>query len=370
MRHMQWPQWLILPAAVLLAGVAFNCGMSDGTGTLEENDAGVGAGAGDAGPGLGFGGRGGTTGGRGGTSGGAGATGAGGTGRGGTTGAGGTTGTAGATGAGGSAAQIFGCQVANAQCSDGKDNDGDGKIDAADPECVGPCDNDEGSFATGIPGDNIDACKQDCFFDGNSGMGDDGCEWNLKCDPANPGGSLPKACPYDASFRNCPTAQSQKCVDFCRKLTPNGCDCFGCCAVTVNGQPASVLLVAGCTAATFGDAKACPRCTQNTACLNTCEKCEICVGKPTIDPSCPRTPTGGTGGTPGTGGTGGTPGTGGTGGTPGAGGTGGSPPPPPPPTPACDGGRVTCGPGGQVPENGCPSGGYYCVTGCCVKVIQ
>ena len=36
-----------------------------------------------------------------------------------------------------------------------------------------PLDNDESSFATGIPGDNMDACKQDCFFDGNSGMGDD-----------------------------------------------------------------------------------------------------------------------------------------------------------------------------------------------------
>ncbi len=357
MTRSQSRQPLILPGVILLAAaIGFNCGMGGGTGTLQETDGG--AGSGDAGPGLGFGSNGsGGTGGKATSGGKAGVSGGGGT--------GGAAGTAGATGAGGSAAQIFGCQVANPQCSDGKDNDGDGKVDAADPECVGPCDNDEGSFATGIPGDNVDACKQDCFFDGNSGQGDDGCEWNLKCDPANPGASAAKACPYDATFKNCPTAQSMKCIDNCRKLTPNGCDCFGCCAVTVNGQPANVMLVASCTAATFGDAKACPRCTPNTACVNTCDKCEICVGKPTIDPSCPRTPTGGTGGT------GGTPGTGGTGGTPGAGGTGGSPPPPPPPpTPTCDGGRVTCGPGGQVPENGCPSGGYYCITGCCTKVIQ
>ncbi len=39
-----------------------------------------------------------------------------------------------------------------------------GRLTANDPECVGPCDNDEGKFATGIPGDNIDACKQDCFL--------------------------------------------------------------------------------------------------------------------------------------------------------------------------------------------------------------
>ena len=81
--------------------------------------------------------------------------------------------------------------VGNTQCSDGIDNDGDGKIDYADPECVGPLDNDESSFATGIPGDNIDACKQDCFFDGNSGMGDDDCQWQLKCDPMSAERELP-----------------------------------------------------------------------------------------------------------------------------------------------------------------------------------
>ena len=82
------------------------------------------------------------------------------------------------------------------QCSDGIDNDGDGKIDYDDPECVGPLDNDESSFATGIPGDNMDACKQDCFFDGNSGVGDDGCEWQLKCDPM----SVENKCPYDMQY--------------------------------------------------------------------------------------------------------------------------------------------------------------------------
>ena len=85
--------------------------------------------------------------------------------------------------------------VGQTQCSDGIDNDGDGKIDYADPECVGPLDNDESSFATGIPGDNMDACKQDCFFDGNSGMGDDHCLWQLQCDPLS---HEPK-CEYSAS---------------------------------------------------------------------------------------------------------------------------------------------------------------------------
>src|SRR5688500_8302959 len=51
------------------------------------------------------------------------------------------------------------------QCSDCVDNDMDGKIDGFDPECSGPADDREDSFSTGIPGDNIDATMQDCFFD-------------------------------------------------------------------------------------------------------------------------------------------------------------------------------------------------------------
>src|SRR5690606_24551538 len=58
------------------------------------------------------------------------------------------------------------CMPGNPQCSNCIDDDGDGKIDGADIECSGSNDNDESSFATGIPGDNKDAVMQDCFFDG------------------------------------------------------------------------------------------------------------------------------------------------------------------------------------------------------------
>ena len=44
-------------------------------------------------------------------------------------------------------------------CSDGMDNDGDGLVDGFDPECTGPFDDDEATFATGIPGDNKDPRK-------------------------------------------------------------------------------------------------------------------------------------------------------------------------------------------------------------------
>jgi hypothetical protein len=254
-------------------------------------------------------------------------------GRGGTgTGSGGVTGTAGRTGTGGTLGPN-GCDPNGPQCNNCKDDDGDGKIDYDDPECVGPLDNDEGSFGTGIPGDNMDACKQDCFFDGNSGMGDDHCLWQLKCDPVNTGGS----CPYDANFAashatecSVSASQSQACVDFCRKLVPNGCDCFGCCAIP--GGP-TVRLTASCTAANFNDPVKCPPCTQVTQCANTCGHCEICVGKPTLPADCG--PTGTDGGTDG------------------------------PPPPQCDSDfPIACGPGTNVPATGCPTG-LSCITGCC-----
>lgn len=243
-------------------------------------------------------------------------------------------GAAGGSGVGGSVA------VGTSQCSDGKDNDGDGRVDLADPDCVSPLDNDESSLSTGIPGDNMDACKQDCFFDGNSGMGDDGCDWNLKCDSAN---TNPGQCMYDSKFNNCPTQQSQKCINNCRKLTPNGCDCFGCC--TVPGVSYPIRLTSTCTSAAFGDPAKCPACTQNTSCNNECGRCELCLGKTSIPADC----------TSGSGGAGGGGGAGGTTATP-DGGT---------PTPDCQD-YNPCGPTGTDPS-ACTSG-ELCITGCCIPL--
>src|SRR5260221_3327524 len=73
------------------------------------------------------------------------------------------------------------CTPGGPQCSNCIDDDGDGFIDGFDPECTGPFDNDEATFATGIPGDNKDPINQDCFFDGNSGAGNDGCNQHVCC---------------------------------------------------------------------------------------------------------------------------------------------------------------------------------------------
>lgn len=173
-------------------------------------------------------------------------------------------------------------------CGDMIDNDGDGAYDLDDPECTSPCDDDEGSFQTGLPGDNMD-CHQDCFFDGNSGHGDDGCNWNLHCDPENPGAGV--GCEYTGG-NNCggpQQAQSQQCLDSCQPLVPAGCDCFGCCAVELaNGDTAEIFLNSG-PDCSLDNLAACAPCTlQIETCGNACDEegCELCFGQRDLPPWC------------------------------------------------------------------------------------
>ncbi len=163
------------------------------------------------------------------------------------------------------------------ECSDGIDNDGDGTIDGMDVECTGPTDNDEGSFATGIPGDNRDPVWQDCFYDGDSGAGDDGCRYRSECLT----GELPSTDP------DCEV--SAACLEFCRGRTPNGCDCFGCCDVTLeDGTSLSVAIGGSCSVENIEDETACPRCVPDDECVNECGTCELCPGRTVEDfpPEC------------------------------------------------------------------------------------
>ncbi len=150
-------------------------------------------------------------------------------------------------------------------CSNGMDDDGDGDVDGFDPECTGPMDDDESSFATGIPGDNRGAAFQDCFFDGDSGGGNDGCR-------------LPTGCltgEIDPTDARCEV--SERCRTFCLPGTTNGCDCFGCCEVRLrDGTTTTILTGADCD---LDDIDSCTTCTQVASCLNTCERCELCPGK-------------------------------------------------------------------------------------------
>lgn len=264
---------------------------------------------------------------------------------------GGASGAASGSGGGGATIGNVGSGTdSNAACNNGIDDDGDGLADGLDPECTGPFDQDEGSFATGIPGDNKDPKWQDCFFDGNSGGGDDGCRYPTSCLLGDTAADDP----------DCELAQA--CIDYCARLTPNGCDCFGCCTVQApDGSSVDIFTTSTCSLDTLGDEDACPRCQKSVGCDNPCGECELCPGKTVADlpESCvppPPTGEGGAGGAPD--GAGGSWSTGGTG-------TGGTAGVPPPPSYTCDGGQQVCGAG--LP--GCGAG-LYCQLGCCMPIVR
>jgi hypothetical protein len=172
------------------------------------------------------------------------------------------------------------CDGMTWECGDGEDNDGDGQSDLNDPECTGPCDDDEGSFQTGLPGDNVD-CNQDCFFDGDSGHGNDGCQWDLKCDPANPGANI--MCEYvgGQQCENSSPAAGEDCIMFCEQYVPPGCDCFGCCTVNGPDGPVDIFLNSG-PDCSLDNLDGCEMCTsQIDKCGNPCEPdmCEVCFGE-------------------------------------------------------------------------------------------
>ncbi|MBA2664011.1 MAG: hypothetical protein H0U74_17105 [Bradymonadaceae bacterium] len=164
-----------------------------------------------------------------------------------------------------------GCDPLGPQCNNCKDDDGDGLIDGFDPHCISPYDDNESSFATGIPGDNVsNSGFQDCFFDGNSGSGNDGCR-------------IPNGCILGTQTTGC--EQTQRCIDSCKPMTRQGCDCFGCCTicnktmcktVVVNAQ-----LAPNCTLEALDDPAKCPPCTLNEGCSTPCdpEQCALCPGQ-------------------------------------------------------------------------------------------
>lgn len=222
-------------------------------------------------------------------------------------------------------------------CGNCIDDDGDCGIDNLDEDCWGPCHNNESGWQGLVPGQqNQSECTaMDCYFDQNSGAGDDDCYWSHTCDPLQPTG-----CTYDDTY-NVPGAggasdcaslqmmQSMDCLDICGPLVPNGCDCFGCCEVETPGGTVTVYLgtydaddVGTCSLDVAEDPVLCNPCTQVDACLNTCEMCELCIGQDELPPECEEQ--------------------------------------------ECDAGLQPCGLVGQDP---CPMG-QACVTGCCVPNPQ
>jgi hypothetical protein len=225
------------------------------------------------------------------------------------------------------------CAGKSLECNDCVDNDVDGFVDSHDPECLGPCDNTEGpGLESGVGGTTGTSCGVDCYFDFGNGPGNDECMWDHRCDSLEP--ELP-TCGYDASMvgtKDCPATQDPTCAEVCRPLTPNGCDCFGCCTFANAGPGGvgsrSVWIGAmdssnnsTCTLADVANEDKCPTCTPVANCYNQCDQCEVCIGS-TPDPSCD-------------------------------------------PSMQCPAGYQACGLAGQAE---CPAGSY-CVTGCCQAVL-
>ncbi len=223
------------------------------------------------------------------------------------------------------------CQEHLYACGNCMDDDGDGRADWADPDCLGPCDNNERGFDLLIPGGDARPCALDCYFDQDEGFGNDLCTWDHRCDPLEPDPS--PLCGYRSpppADAMCPATQPEACHDFCGPLTPNGCDCFGCCELPA-GSGSFVFIGATdsagngtCDLASATDPSRCPPCTPVADCLNGCGRCELCLGRTTLPPEC--TPDGGT-----------------------------------PPGERCEPGIQACGLPGDPP---CPTGDY-CITGCC-----
>ena len=248
--------------------------------------------------------------------------------------------TAGAAGVGATAhlCQRTSCQGQVYECGDCQDNDADQLIDADDPDCTGPCDNTEDSYFGGIPGQNNAPCRQDCYFDKDSGSGNDQCYWDHACDPQSVAPAYPPSgdarCSYDPSATipgsgstcaELSVTQSNACLSSCLPITPNGCDCFGCCELPAGSAKfvwigSTTQNVGTCDAAHVADPAACQPCTPVRSCFNACDPCEVCVGRTVPAASCA---------------------------TPGSG--------------RCLAGATACG---QAGEADCPTD-YYCVTGCC-----
>jgi hypothetical protein len=135
------------------------------------------------------------------------------------------------------------------------------------------------------------------------------------------------------------------CKDICLPLTPNGCDCFGCCEnpnkpgtyVFAGSLTAENKALCGGTAAELNDPTKCEACTPVLGCKKTCGHCQLCFGKTTLPQDCYDKADGGT-----------------------------------PindmgyvPPQQCLNGEQPCGLPGQA---ACPDG-YYCITGCCQSTI-
>jgi hypothetical protein len=205
-------------------------------------------------------------------------------------------------------------------CGDCIDNDGDGRSDFGhDPDCFGPCDNNEEGLEPLLPGAGTMDCEVDCYFDGNADAGN--CRYSLQCDPLEPRAidhtMVCDSCEFvgeenldQLEVRDGMTcteilaalddpANGPSCMETCGPTTPPGCDCFGCCELPARSGNYVYLgtrdesgagtcsYEAGVAEfeATGGDPdaaidRACRLCTPVTSCLRPCTDFDLCFAEP------------------------------------------------------------------------------------------
>lgn len=124
-------------------------------------------------------------------------------------------------------------------CGNCADDDADGLVDALDPDCWGECDDSE------VVWGGLLCNNQSCFFDRDCGLGNDqGCEG----------------------------------------LTPNGCDCRGCCEIAGRDDPISLgtrsqTQQSTCSSSTALDPSSCASCVLDEQCFNPCDSGESCFNQ-------------------------------------------------------------------------------------------
>src|SRR5690606_26182546 len=120
-------------------------------------------------------------------------------------------------------------------CGNCQDDDGDGLVDASDPECLGPCDDSEPEPYSGIDSPVTGPCRRACHLARHPRAGHEGGARSYRCDPGRLAPEYPPTgnamCAYDATLATCAPGSGAllACRAGCLPLTPNGCDCFGCC---------------------------------------------------------------------------------------------------------------------------------------------
>ncbi len=138
------------------------------------------------------------------------------------------------------ACRVQPCQSRFAACGNCLDDDGDGLMDALDPDCWGACDDSEVTW-----GHAMSCSNQSCYFDRDCGLGND---------------------------------------ESCLARVPNGCDCHGCCEYGTRPTPLYLGTqndegLPTCAAAVAADEFACRPCELDDNCFNPCEIGEVCFGE-------------------------------------------------------------------------------------------